>query len=90
MYRIECNETRRKDVRAIGFASHLRWKIENEGFNTQKCGDNAMQNYYTLLQIAHTINQFTEKQKGTKALLKERSKETLCNLWCKLKDLALD
>ncbi|MDR2087413.1 MAG: hypothetical protein LBP72_09615, partial [Dysgonamonadaceae bacterium] len=38
-----------------------------------------------LLQIAHAINQFTEKQNGTKALLKERSKETLRNLWCKLK-----
>jgi hypothetical protein len=36
------------------------------------------------IQIAHAINQFSEKQKGTKALLKERSKKTLRNLWYKL------
>ncbi|MDR2085727.1 MAG: hypothetical protein LBP72_00970, partial [Dysgonamonadaceae bacterium] len=67
MHWIECNETRKKDVRAgqtskaepesghfeyltnikpdeknvraIGFSGRLRWKIENESFNTQKCGD---------------------------------------------------
>lgn len=50
----------------------LRWKIENEGFNTQKNGgynmehafsenENAMKNFYILLQLAHIINQLIEK-----------------------------
>jgi hypothetical protein len=87
----------RDNVRAIGFAGRLRWKIENEGFNTQKCGDyelehkycrnsyNGLKNYYTLLQIAHAINQLVEKGKGVTVILKLRPKETLHNLWNKLK-----
>ncbi len=50
----------------------LRWKIENEGFNTQKRGgydmehvysrnNVALKNFYLILQIAHTINQLIEK-----------------------------
>lgn len=49
-----------------------RWKIENEGFNTQKTGgyglehaysfnNTASKNFYFLLQIAHIINQLMEK-----------------------------
>lgn len=48
-----------------------RWKIENEGFNTQKHHGyfiehafsknyNAMKNHYLLAQIAHTIRQLME------------------------------
>jgi len=60
----------------------LRWKIENEGFNTQKnSGYNlqhkysrknlwAMNNYYNLLQIAHMINQLTEKLLQVKKMIK--------------------
>jgi hypothetical protein len=87
----------RENVRAIGSAGRLRWKIENEGFNTQKCGDyelehkysrnsyNCLKNYYTLLQIAHAINQLVEKGKCVTGILKLRPKETLHNLWNKLK-----
>jgi hypothetical protein len=87
----------RETVRAIGHAGRLRWKIENEGFNTQKCGDyelehkfcrnsyNGLKNYYTLLQIAHVINQLVEKGKCVTAILKLRPKETLHNLWNKMK-----
>jgi len=47
----------------------LRWKIENEGFNSQKNGGYNLEHvysetgkfYYLLLQIAHTINQLMEK-----------------------------
>ena len=65
----------KEKVRHIGHAGRLRWKIENEGFNTQKNGDyqlehkycrksyNGMKNYYTLLQLAHAINQLIEKGK---------------------------
>ncbi len=50
-------------------AGRLRWKIENEGFNTQKnlgynlqhkysrCRWKAGKNYYQCLQIAHLLNQ---------------------------------
>jgi hypothetical protein len=44
-----------------------------------------MRNYYTLLQIAHAINQFLEKEKEITARLKEHPKETLRNLWQLLK-----
>jgi hypothetical protein len=88
----------RDNVREIGCAGRLRWKIENEGFNTQKCGGYelehkycrksyiGLQNYYTLLQIAHAINQFVEKGKYITAILKLRPKETLRNIWSKLKN----
>lgn len=71
----------------------LRWKIENQGFNTQKnlgyelehkysrVSYNAMQNYYQLLQIAHMINQFAEKTTEFVELLKEHSKQTIKALW---------
>ena len=49
-----------------------RWKIENEGFNTQKnggfnlehaysLGDDQIKNFYLLLQIAHMILQLLER-----------------------------
>ena len=87
----------RDNVREIGAAGRLRWKIENEGFNTQKCGDyqlehkycrksyNGLKNYYTLLQIAHAINQLIEKGKCITDILKLRPKETIHNLWNKLR-----
>jgi hypothetical protein len=85
------------NVREIACSGRLRWKIENEGFNTQKCGDyelehkycekscNGLKNYYTLLQIAHAINQLIEKGKCIINILKTRPKETIRNLWDKLK-----
>jgi hypothetical protein len=90
-------EPNRDNVKEIAYGGRLRWKIENEGFNTQKCGDyelehnffrksyNALKNYYTLLQIAHAINQLVEKGKEISEILKLRPKETVCNLWDKLK-----
>jgi hypothetical protein len=74
----------------------LRWKIENEGFNTQKNlgyalehkysrkSFTAMQNYYQLLQLAHMINQFVEKCKHVIQIMEEHSKQTLVDLWKKL------
>jgi len=90
-------EPDKDNVRAIAEGGRLRWKIENEGFNTQKRGDyelehkycrnsyNGLKNYYTLLQIAHAINQLIEKGKTVTAILKLRKKETIHNLWDKLK-----
>lgn len=77
-------------------SGRLRWKIENEGFNTQKNlgyglehkfsrkSYPAMQNYYQLLQIAHMINQFVERTREMVELMKEHSKQTMVNLWKKL------
>ena len=74
-------------------SGRLRWKIENEGFNVQKnqgyeldhkysrVSYTAMQNYYQLLQIAHMINQFTERTTALVGLLNEHSKQTIKALW---------
>lgn len=71
----------------------LRWKIENEGFNTQKnlgyelehkfsrVSYPAMQNYYQILQIAHMINQFVEKSHDFISLLMTCSGQTIKSLW---------
>jgi len=76
----------------ISFYGRLRWKIENEGFNTQKNGGYnlqhkfsrknfyAMQNYYQLLQVAHLITQLTEKLKLIKNKVKETGR-TIKSIW---------
>jgi len=78
-------------------SGRLRWKIENEGFNSQKnqgyglehkysrISFIAMQNYYQILQIAHLINQLVERSKQVVALLEEYSKQTIVDLWKKLR-----
>lgn len=56
----------------INQGGRRRWKIENEGFNSQKTGgyelehgygrkDHAWKNYYFLLQLAHLLNQLMVK-----------------------------
>lgn len=78
----------------ISDGGRLRWKIENEGFNTQKNGGyniehkysrvsfQALQNYYQCLQIAHCINQLVEKSTTIAALLKD--KLSVNYLWKKM------
>jgi len=79
---------------SISQTGRLRWKIENEGFNTQKNQGYAMQhqysrvnwlaskNYYQCLQMAHLINQLlilsTEFQQHLVA------KMTIKHLWKRL------
>ena len=75
-----------KNVVQTADSGRLRWKIENEGFNSQKnlgyelghkysrISFPAMQNYYQLLQIAHLINQLVERGKQVVALLEEHPK----------------
>lgn len=66
---LNVNHTNYKEIAGGG---RLRWKIENEGFNIQKNGDynlehayskdnNAIKNFYFLLQIAHIFSQLMEK-----------------------------
>ena len=64
-------------------SGRLRWKIENEGFNTQKnlgynlehkysrIDFNATKNYYQCMQIAHMIEQLTLLAKDIKCLLSD-------------------
>jgi ribosomal protein L32 len=85
-------EPKKENIIQLSTAGRLRWKIENEGFNSQKCGEYEMEhkycrnsyvgmkNYYTLLQLAHAINQLVEKSKLVVEYLKEHSKETICNI----------
>lgn len=63
----------------------LRWKIENEGFNTQKnlgynlehrysrTDFNAVKNYYQCMQLAHLIEQLALLEKKTKKLLQSKT-----------------
>jgi hypothetical protein len=71
----------------------LRWKVENEGFNTQKnlgyelshkysrVSFGAMKNYYLAMQIAHLINQLAEKSSEISSLIGQHSKQTIQALW---------
>lgn len=64
--------------------ARLRWKIENEGFNTQKnlgyglehkysrISFTAIKNYYQCMQIAHLIEQLCLLSKEIKALLNSK------------------
>lgn len=84
------------NVAATADNGRLRWKIENEGFNSQKnhgynlehkysrVSYEAMQNYYQILQIAHMINQFIERTNQIVTLMKLHSKQTINDLWKKL------
>ena len=79
------------NVSEICQSGRLRWKIENEGFNTQKNhGYNmkhkysrvswlAAKNYYQCLQIGHLINMLIELSSDFKKFL--ISKMTVKKLW---------
>ncbi len=75
----------------------LRWKIENEGFNTLKNGGYEMEhkysrvnyqaskNYYQLMQIAHLINQLMILScHFQEAYLSSKNHPTLKSLWQEL------
>ncbi len=88
-------DVNRQTIWETSFYGRLRWKIENEGFNTQKNGGynlghkysrkhtSAMQNYYQLLQIAHLIVQLTERLKAVQEGMK-LSQRTTKSLWTDL------
>lgn len=85
-----------KDVIETADSGRLRWKIENEGFNSQKNLGYALehkflrksyiatQNYYQLLQIGHIINQLVERNIQVVDIMLEHSKQTIVDLWKKL------
>ena len=70
------------NVQTLSQGGRLRWKIENEGFNTQKNGGyrlehaysqdwQAARNFYLLMQIAHLIDQLIAKGNLLPAPLKQ-------------------
>ncbi len=84
-----------KNVRELAHTGRSRWKIENEGFNTQKNGGYALghkysrksfdsyRNYYQCMQMAHLINQLTEHSSNI-VELKAKNKITIKHLWKQL------
>ena len=79
-------EVNNKNIKYIVELGRNRWKIENEGFYTQKHrtfdithlnsrNDNAMKCHYFFIQFAHTIRQLLEKGNITTKLLKLKIKE---------------
>lgn len=83
------------NVSSLAEAGRNRWKIENEGFNTQKNGGfelghkfsrnnfGSYKNYYQCLQIAHLISQLIEHSSNIIAILKCNKKLTIKHFWKK-------
>lgn len=84
-------DARFDNVIDLATSGRMRFRIENEGFNTQKnlgynlshkfsrVSEIAMKNYVSLMQIAHLLNQLYELSPMARSLLV--GKETLKNLW---------
>jgi len=75
------------NVKMLSDQGRDRWKIENQGFNVQKNGgyglehaystnNNAMKNFYLLMQIAHIFSQLMEKG----SLLRDRLRADMGSL----------
>ena len=96
---LEIKDSNIKEIVSMG---RKRWKIENEGFYTQKHrtfnishlnsrNDSAMKNHYFFIQFAHTIRQLLEQgnllTKSLKLKIKEVSHLLLDTLTSKTSDL---
>ena len=96
---LEIKDSNIKEIVSMG---RNRWKIENEGFYTQKHrtfnishlnsrNDTAMKNHYFFIQFAHTIRQLLEQgnllTKSLKLKIKEVSHLLLSTLTSKTSDL---
>ena len=79
------------NIKEIVSMGRKRWKIENQGFYTQKHrtfnishlnsrNDNAMKNHYFFIQFAHTIRQLLEQGNLLTKSLKLKIKEVSCFL----------
>ena len=84
----------KKNIADSSHTGRLRWKIENEGFNTLKNGGYGMKhkwsrisyqglkNYYQFMQMGHLINQLMEKSiVFQRDHLQEGNHPTLKSLW---------
>jgi hypothetical protein len=84
-------EIKNSNIKEIVSLGRKRWKIENEGFYTQKHrtfnishlnsrNDIAMKNHYFFIQFAHTIRQLLEQGNLLTKSLKLKIKEVSCFL----------
>ncbi len=85
------------NVKNISESGRMRWKIENEGYNTQKNNGynlghkfsrrsfTAYKNYYQCMQIAHIINQLVEKSTVIVELKEKNGRLTIQHLWEQLR-----
>jgi len=84
----------KKSIAASSYTGRLRWKIENEGFNTLKNGGyglehkwarksyQALKNYFQFMQMGYLINQLLVKSTVFQAaFMKEKDHPTLKSLW---------
>lgn len=96
---LEIKDSNIKEIVSMG---RKRWKIENEGFYTQKHrtfnithlnsrNDTAMKNHYFFIQFAHTLRQLLEQgnllTKSLKLKIKEVSRYLLISLTSTISDL---
>ena len=74
-----------------------RWRVENEGFNTQKNSGLNLEHafshkhwaaYYYLLQIAHVLLQLVEKGSLLRQLAQEQGKRSIVTLFGSLQNVA--
>jgi hypothetical protein len=83
-----------RNIAATSHCGRLRWKIENEGFNTLKNGEygmehqyarksyRALKNYFQFMQMAHLIHQLmTLTTRFKENFLGGKNHPTLKNLW---------
>ncbi|QTR50027.1 hypothetical protein [Candidatus Thiothrix anitrata] len=83
-----------RNIAATSHSGRLRWKIENEGFNTLKNQDygmkhqyarksyRALKNYFQFMQMAHLIHQLmTLTTRFKESFLSGQNHPTLKNLW---------
>jgi hypothetical protein len=90
-----------KEALALANAARLRWKIENEGFNTEKnqgyalshkysrTSYNALKNYYQCLQIAHLIDQLVLLSAKVKEFTKAIGKITIKKMFERMRMLLI-
>jgi hypothetical protein len=94
--RITNFDVNKTNIKWLCKAGRLRWKIENEGFNTLKNSGYAMQhlfsrssfnafkNYYQCMLIAHLINQIVEHTIEIKSMQEVHNKLSIKHLWNQL------
>ncbi len=85
------------NIIGTSFVGRMRWKIENEGFNTLKNGGygmehqyarisyTALKNYFQFMQMAHLIHQLmTLNTRFQESFMKAPNHPTLKNIWSNL------
>src|SRR4029079_16123608 len=91
------NLSRQTVVAVATHGGRQRWRVENEGFNTQKNSGLNLEHayshtcwaaYYYLLQIAHLLLQLVEKGSLLRRLAQEQGKRTAVELFGSLRNMA--